>query len=124
MLGCWQSFFLPLAQDPQLSDQAKELRKALSKRGVAVSEKMLKVCCFFFSFLGERSCGLSCCLSTVKPHSLSLRLCFQLLTLSLKKILKDLDQDFPRSGTWPVIIFSAQQCLSSQRERRPKVTWF
>ncbi|XP_007566156.1 separin [Poecilia formosa] len=43
MLGCWQSFLLPLAQDPQLSDQAKELRKALSKRGVAVSEKMLKI---------------------------------------------------------------------------------
>lgn len=50
MLGCWQSFFLPLAQDPQLSDQAKELRKALSRRGVAVSEKMLKVHCFFLFF--------------------------------------------------------------------------
>jgi len=50
MLGCWQSFLLPLAQDPQLSDQAKELRRALSEKGVAVSEKMLKVCCFFFFF--------------------------------------------------------------------------
>ncbi|XP_054882679.1 separin [Poeciliopsis prolifica] len=43
MLGCWQSLFLPLAQDPQLTDQAKELSKALSKRGVTVSEKMLKI---------------------------------------------------------------------------------
>ncbi|MED6245045.1 hypothetical protein ATANTOWER_030245, partial [Ataeniobius toweri] len=43
LLGCWKSLLLPLSLDPELSMQAKELCKALSKRGVTVSEEMLKV---------------------------------------------------------------------------------
>ncbi|MEQ2168075.1 hypothetical protein GOODEAATRI_010746 [Goodea atripinnis] len=34
LLGCWKSLLLPLSLDPELSMQAKELCKALSKRGV------------------------------------------------------------------------------------------
>uniref|UniRef100_A0A3Q2C729 separase n=1 Tax=Cyprinodon variegatus TaxID=28743 RepID=A0A3Q2C729_CYPVA len=44
LLGCWKSLFLPPSLDPGLSKQAKELSKALLKRGVSVSEEMLKVC--------------------------------------------------------------------------------
>ncbi|KAM4741332.1 separin [Anableps anableps] len=43
LLGCWKSFLLPFSRDPELSIQAKELFKALSKRGVTVSEDLLKV---------------------------------------------------------------------------------
>ncbi|XP_038131150.1 separin isoform X1 [Cyprinodon tularosa] len=43
LLGCWKSLFLPPSLDPGLSKQAKELSKALLKRGVTVSEEMLKV---------------------------------------------------------------------------------
>lgn len=42
-LGCWKSFLLPLTTDPQLSIQTQLLHKALSARGVTVSEEMLKV---------------------------------------------------------------------------------
>ncbi|KAF6732130.1 Separin [Oryzias melastigma] len=41
-LGCWKSFLLPLTTDPQLSIQTQLLHKALSARGVTVSEEMLK----------------------------------------------------------------------------------
>ncbi|KAM4582664.1 separin [Fundulus diaphanus] len=43
LLGCWKSLLLPLSLDPELSKQAKDLSKALAKRGVAVQEEMLKV---------------------------------------------------------------------------------
>ncbi|KAM6928107.1 separin [Xenentodon cancila] len=42
LLGCWKSFLLPRSLDPELSVRAHQLWKALSARGVAVSEEMLK----------------------------------------------------------------------------------
>uniref|UniRef100_A0A3B4TT27 separase n=1 Tax=Seriola dumerili TaxID=41447 RepID=A0A3B4TT27_SERDU len=57
LLGCWKSFLLPFSSDPELSNQAQRLCKALSARGVMCSEEMLKVCVcvcvcvFLFLFL-------------------------------------------------------------------------
>ncbi|XP_071396976.1 separin [Centroberyx affinis] len=42
LMGCWRSFLLPLTSDPELSNQAKHLCKALSARGVTASEEMIK----------------------------------------------------------------------------------
>lgn len=49
LLGCWKSFLLPLASDPELANQTQHLCKSLCKRGVLVSEEMLKVCVVSFS---------------------------------------------------------------------------
>lgn len=48
LLGCWKSFLLPLASDPELAQQTQHLCKTLSNREVTVSEEMLKVCVIFF----------------------------------------------------------------------------
>ncbi|XP_070698763.1 separin [Pempheris klunzingeri] len=42
LLGCWKGFLLPLSLDPELSKEAQHLCKSLSKKGVTVSEEMLK----------------------------------------------------------------------------------
>nr|XP_020448836.1 separin [Monopterus albus] len=42
LLGCWKSFLLPHSSDPELTKQAQHVCKALSARGVTVSEEMLK----------------------------------------------------------------------------------
>ncbi|XP_059186202.1 separin isoform X2 [Centropristis striata] len=42
LLGCWRSFLLPLSIDPELSRHTKQLCRALSAKGVTVSEEMLK----------------------------------------------------------------------------------
>ncbi|XP_029948057.1 separin [Salarias fasciatus] len=42
ILGCWKSLLLPVSSDPELSKQSQGLGKALSARGVTVSEDMLK----------------------------------------------------------------------------------
>ncbi|KAM9408555.1 separin [Pholidichthys leucotaenia] len=43
LLGCWKGLFLPLLPGPKLSKQAQHLCKALTARGVTVSEDILKV---------------------------------------------------------------------------------
>ncbi|XP_051804162.1 separin [Acanthochromis polyacanthus] len=43
VLGCWNSLLLPLTLDSELSKQSQQLCKALSARGVTISEEMLKV---------------------------------------------------------------------------------
>ncbi|XP_061583549.1 separin [Cololabis saira] len=53
LLGCWKSLLLPLSSDPELSKQADHLWKALSARGVAVSEEMLKAVLSASSLLSE-----------------------------------------------------------------------
>lgn len=58
LLGCWKSFLLPLSSDPELSIQAKKLCKALFKRGVTVTEEMLKVCLNTFFFFLSLSLSL------------------------------------------------------------------
>ncbi|XP_047440147.1 separin [Mugil cephalus] len=42
LLGCWRSLLLPLSLDPELSNQAQQLFKTLSARGVMVDKEMLK----------------------------------------------------------------------------------
>ncbi|XP_026161906.1 separin isoform X2 [Mastacembelus armatus] len=42
LLGCWRSLLLPLSSDSELPRQARHLCKALSARGITVSEDMLK----------------------------------------------------------------------------------
>ncbi|XP_071350863.1 separin [Trachinotus anak] len=53
LLGCWKSFLLPLSSDPELSNQAQRLCKALSARGVTCSEEMLKAVLSAFPVLSQ-----------------------------------------------------------------------
>lgn len=43
LLRCWKSLLLPVSPDPELSRHAHNLNKALSVKGVTVSQEMLKV---------------------------------------------------------------------------------
>lgn len=45
LLGGWRSLLLPLASDPEIPRQAQQLCRALSAKGVTVSEDMLMVWC-------------------------------------------------------------------------------
>ncbi|XP_023279429.1 separin isoform X2 [Seriola lalandi dorsalis] len=53
LLGCWKSFLLPFSSDPELSNQAQRLCKALSARGVTCSEEMLKAVLSAFPVLSQ-----------------------------------------------------------------------
>ncbi|AWP02957.1 putative separin [Scophthalmus maximus] len=53
LLGCWKSFLRPLSSDPELSNQAQHLCKALSARGVTGSEEMLKAVLSAFPVLSH-----------------------------------------------------------------------
>ncbi|XP_029357952.1 separin [Echeneis naucrates] len=53
LLGCWKSFLLPLSSDPEVSNQAQHVYKALSARGVASSEEMLKAVLSAFPMLSQ-----------------------------------------------------------------------
>lgn len=120
LLGGWRSLLLPLASDPEISRQAQQLCRALSVKGVAVSEDMLKVWCTALFHIRKTRTRASI---SYWPSLSGFRLCCLLLLGWAKKISSSLPGASLQTGTRSATVFFTRPSLRSRTRRSLKITW-